>query len=346
MTLSCKIHGAGDLRYEQQDEVDLAPHEVEVQLGAAGICGSDLHYYFHGKVGSFVIREPLTPGHEASGTITRIGNAVSSVGAGARVAINPSHRCGACSYCRTGRENLCRNMRFLGSASIFPHVQGMFRERFVLTESQVTAIEEDISFGELACAEPLAVALHGIHRAGSLTGKTVLITGAGTIGCLAASAAHLAGAAHIIVCDVTDRPLETALQVGADQVVRSDLVGSAALADIADVAVEAAGNVSALATCIEATRRGGRIVQIGTLPAEGVQLAANNIMAHELEYVGAFRFGLEFDWAVDYLRSGRVDVKPLLSAQLPLSQAAAAFQLAADKSRSTKVQLLSADSPA
>jgi len=116
-------------------------------------------------------------------------------------------------------------------------------------------------------------------------------------------------------------------------------VPASALQDIADVSLEAAGSPAALATCLAATRRGGRIVQVGTLPAEGLHFPANSIMARELDYVGAFRFGREFDWSVQYLTSRRLDVRPLLSAQLPLAQAVEAFRLAADKSRSTKVQL-------
>src|SRR5690606_12034445 len=181
MTLACKIHGARDLRLEADDDAPLAPHEVELRLGAAGICGSDLHYYLHGRVGAFVIREPLIPGHEASGVVLRVGSAVTRVQPGMKVAINPSHPCGQCDYCRAGRDNLCRNMRFLGSASVYPHVQGMFRERFVMGERQLTAVHEDISLGELACAEPLSIGLHGVNRAGPLLGKTVLVTGGGTI---------------------------------------------------------------------------------------------------------------------------------------------------------------------
>ncbi|MHA7684873.1 L-idonate 5-dehydrogenase [Cupriavidus sp. PET2-C1] len=342
MSLVCHIHASEDLRFTQVEPAAPGPFEVEVRLGAAGICGSDLHYYFHGKVGAFVIREPLTPGHEAAGIVSRVGSAVTRVAPGNKVAINPSHACGQCDYCRAGRDNLCRNMRFLGSASIYPHVQGMFREHFLMHERQLTPVDSDISLGELAFAEPLSVALHGVNRAGELLGKTVLVTGGGTIGSLAVMAARLAGAAHIIACDIADRPLEVALQVGADQVIRTDREPPQALQDLADVCLEAAGSGAALGTCLLAARRGARIVQIGTLPAEGLHFPANNIMARELEYVGAFRFGREFDWAVRYLMQGRLDVRPLLSAQLPLAQAVEAFALAADKTRSTKVQLTAA----
>jgi len=340
MTLACRIHAAKDLRLDEIADAALGEHEVEMRLGAGGICGSDLHYYGHGRVGAFVLREPLIPGHEASGIVLRVGSAVTRVKPGDKVAVNPSHACGQCDYCLGGRFNLCRRMFFLGSASVFPHAQGLFRERFVLGQAQLTPVHEDISLGELACAEPLSIGLHAVHRAGVLTGKTVLITGGGTIGSMCVIAARLAGAAQVMVCDIAERPLAIAQQVGADRVIRSDQVDAASLADIADISIEAAGSPAALATCLAATRRGGRIVQVGTLPAEGVQFPANSIMARELDYVGAFRAAHAFDWAVQYLRTRRVDVRPLLSAQLPLSRAAEAFALAADRSRSTKVQLV------
>jgi L-idonate 5-dehydrogenase len=340
MTLACRIHAAKDLRLDEVATPELGEHQVEMRLGAGGICGSDLHYFGHGRVGAFVLREPLIPGHEASGIVERVGVGVTRVKPGDKVAVNPSHPCGHCDYCLDGRFNLCRRMFFLGSASVFPHAQGLFRERFVLGEAQLTPVHEDITLGELACAEPLSIGLHAVHRAGVLTGKTVLVTGGGTIGCMAVIAARLGGAAQVIVCDIADRPLAIAKQVGADRTIRSDQVDAASLADIADIAIEAAGSPAALGTCLTATRRGGRIVQVGTLPAEGVQFPANSIMARELDYVGAFRAAHAFDWAVQYLRTRRVDVRPLLSAQLPLSRAHEAFELAADRSRSTKVQLI------
>jgi L-idonate 5-dehydrogenase len=291
-------------------------------------------------VGAFVVREPLVPGHEASGVVVAVGSEVGRVRPGQKVAINPSHPCGHCDYCRAGRGNLCRHMFFLGSASVFPHAQGMFRERFVMGERQLTPIDEpEISLGEIACAEPLSIGLHALHRAGPVLGETVLVTGGGTIGCMTVLAARLAGAAQVICCDIAERPLQMARTCGADRVIRTDQVAAAELADLAEVAIEAAGSAAALGTCLAAVRRGGRIVQVGTLPPE-LPFPANSLMARELDYRGAFRAHLEFDWAVQAIRTRRVDVRPLISAQLPLQRSREAFDLALDKSRSTKVQLV------
>jgi L-idonate 5-dehydrogenase len=269
-----------------------------------------------------------------------VGSEVTRVQPGDRVAINPSHPCGRCDYCAAGRGNLCRRMFFLGSASVYPHAQGLFRERFVMGERQLTPIAEPhISLGEIACAEPLSIGLHAIHRAGPVLGETVLVTGAGTIGCMSVIAARLAGAARVVCCDLQERALEMAKTVGADEVIRSDRLQPEALAELADVAIEAAGAPAALATCLTAVRRGGRIVQVGTLPPE-LPFPANSLMTRELDYRGAFRAHLEFDWAVQAIRTRRADVRPLITAQLPLARSKEAFELALDRTRSTKVQLV------
>jgi L-idonate 5-dehydrogenase len=193
-------------------------------------------------------------------------------------------------------------------------------------------------------SEPLSVALHSATRAGNLLGKRVLITGSGTIGCMMVLAARLGGAAHIAVTDVVDHPLSVARQVGADQVVRVDqLPAQTKLADLIggepDVAFEVSGAATALATALECVRRGGIIVQVGTLPPEGMHLLVNQIMARELDLRGSFRFANVFDIAVGAIAGRRVDVRPVLSGTHPLAEAAAAIALARDKTRSMKVQL-------
>jgi len=210
----------------------------------------------------------------------------------------------------------------------------------VMGERQCYPVAGDISLGELAFAEPLAVGLHGVNRGGDLLGKSVLVTGAGTIGCVTVMAARLAGARKITVTDVLDRPLSQAQLVGADVTLRADRMGDALKDPQFDVAYEVSGNFNALKTCVAATRRGGVIVQVGTLPHEPLPFVVNDLMAKELDLRGAFRWGIEFDWAVDYLSTRRVDVRPLLSGQYPLQDAVAAFAAAADKNKSTKIQVV------
>jgi L-idonate 5-dehydrogenase len=337
--LAARIHAKEDLRLDPFDMPTPAAGEVLLRLGAGGICGSDLHYYFEGRNGSFVVREPLIPGHEASAVVEAVGPGVTRVKRGDKVAVSPSHACGHCEGCRSGREQLCTNMKFVGSASLFPHVQGMFREYFVMGERQCYPVGGDISLGELAFAEPLAVALHTIHRGPDLIGKSVLVAGAGTIGCLTVMAARLAGAKRITVSDVLDRPLEKAREAGADVAIRVDREADKLASPQFDVCYEVSGSFAALKSCVAAVKRGGVVVQAGTLPHEPLPFTVNEIMAKEIDLRGVFRWGIEFDWAVDYLSSRRVDVRPLLSGQYPLQDAVAAFHAAADKTRNTKVQV-------
>ena len=153
-------------------------------------------------------------------------------------------------------------------------------------------------------------------------------------------AARLAGAKKITVTDVLDRPLAQARTVGADVTLRADREAEALAKPQFDVAYEVSGNFNALKSCVAATKRGGVVVQVGTLPHEPLPFVVNDLMAKELDLRGAFRWGIEFDWAVEYLSTRRIDVRPLLSGQYPLQDAVAAFAAAADKNKSTKVQVV------
>jgi L-idonate 5-dehydrogenase len=339
MSLACTLHGPLKLSVEiRPDDPEPQAGQVLVRLGAGGICGSDLHYYQHGRVGPFEVRGPFVPGHEASGVVEAVGRDVTRVRPRQKVAVNPAHTCGRCAACRAGRGNLCERMVFLGSAAIFPHIAGLFRERFVVDERQLTAVDEDVSLGEIACAEPLSIGLHAMHRAGEVLGRTVLVTGGGTIGCMTVIAARMAGAARVVVVDPSERARRLAAEVGADVVCGGD-ADVAEWANRVDVAVEAAGHPEAVLACLHSVRRGGRVVQVGTLAAP-MMFPVNDVMVREIDYVGVFRADVEFDWAVQAIRTRRADVRPLISAQLPISQAEAAFKLALDRSRSTKVQLV------
>ena len=340
--LQCSIHGAEDLRIEDVPCPQPGPDQALVKMGAAGICGSDMHYFRDGQIGKFKIQEPLIPGHEASGVIASLGPNVTGLEEGQRVAINPSHPCGTCSRCREGRENLCDSMFFLGSASVFPHAQGMFREYFLISAKQCIPVSNQVSLEELALSEPLSVGLHAVNRAGNLCGKKVLISGSGTIGCMVLLAAKLDGAEQVTMVDVLEEPLAIARKVGADQTlcVKPSAVPSPELLNEFDVAFEVSGAASALGNCIELVRRGGTIVQVGTLPVEGVHLFANQIMVKELDIRGSMRFGNVFSRAVRLLESQRLNVQPILTGRFPIAEAAKALQLAFDKTVSMKVQIV------
>lgn len=336
------IHGPHDLRLEERPVEPLKAHEIAVRIGAGGICGSDLHYFHNGGFGAVRLREPMILGHEIAGTVERVGGAVSTMKPGDRVAVNPSRPCGACRYCLEGRQNHCLNMRFYGSAMPFPHIQGAFREVLVCDAVQAHAVGDAVSLGEAAFCEPLAVCLHAARRAGPLLGKRVLVTGCGPIGALCVLSAHAAGAAEIVATDIADATLgavaklgiATTLNTAADpDALKPYEVDKGAF----DVMFEASGNMKALTGAFAALKPQGVIVQVGT--GGDFTLPISVLVAKEFELRGTFRFHEEFATAVAMISSRRIDVRPLLTATLPMDRAVEAFQLASDRSKAMKVQI-------
>ncbi|MCZ7464148.1 L-idonate 5-dehydrogenase [Rhizobium rhizogenes] len=336
------IHAAKDLRIEEREAEQPVPGQVEVAIEAGGICGSDLHYYNHGGFGTVRVREPMILGHEVAGTIKALGEGVSGLAVGDRVAVSPSRPCNHCEFCLKGQQNQCLNMRFYGSAMPMPHIQGAFRQRLVAEAYQCHKVRDGISIHEAAMAEPFAVTLHGVNRAGALTDKRVLITGCGPIGALAIIAARAHGAREIVATDVMDAVLQKALAVGADRVINvvSDpdaLSAYSANKGYFDVQFEASGNERAVQSGLEALKPRSTVVQLGL--GGDVSIPQNMVVAKEIEMKGTFRFHEEFGLAVDFINQRRVDLKPLLTGTFPLEEAVTAFETAGDRSRSMKVQL-------
>ncbi len=337
------VHAPHDLRVEDFALSAPGPGEVEVRIERGGICGSDLHYYHDGGFGTVRIKAPMVLGHEIAGTVSAVGEGVSRVAVGQRVAVNPSNACGRCSYCERGLQAHCLDMRFFGSAMRFPHVNGGFRERLVCTEAQAVPVREGVGADVAVFAEPLAVVLHAAARAGSLAAKRVLVTGCGPIGALAIIVARHFGAREIVATDVAARTLGIARSIGADETLN---VGADAAAldpfkadkGRFDVAFECSGHKSGVADAIATVRPRGTIVQVGIGGAE-MPIPINAVVAKEIDLKGTFRFYEEFEQAVDLLGSGRIDVSPLHSATIPVERAKEAFDLASDKSQSMKVQL-------
>jgi L-idonate 5-dehydrogenase len=337
------IHAAKDLRIERASAVaDLGPDDVEVRIEAGGICGSDLHYYQHGGFGVIRIKEPMILGHEVAGKIARTGGSVTHLKAGTRVAVSPSRPCRQCRYCQAGQQQHCLDMRFYGSAMRFPHVQGAFRDVLVADAGQCHPVAPTLTAAEAAMAEPLAVCLHAGRQAGPLLGRRVLVTGSGPIGVLCMLVARRAGAAEIVITDVTDAPLAIASRMGADRTVNvareADRLSPYAVEKgTFDVLFEASGNQQALVSAFDVLRPGGTIVQVGL--GGNVTLPINTIVAKELQLRGTFRFHEEYALAVDLMGKGLIDVKPLVTATLPMERAVEAFELAGDRSKAMKVQL-------
>jgi L-idonate 5-dehydrogenase len=341
--IAATLFAAQDLRITEQSLGPLSPGMVRVRFGAGSICGSDLHYFRHGRTGDFVVSSPLILGHEIAGEIVETNGPANGLKVGDRVAVNPSRFCGACAYCREGRPNLCQNIYFMGSASKIPHMQGGFASIFDATPQQCVRVPASVPFASLALAEPLSIGLHAVARAGKVAGAHLAIVGAGPIGLFTLLAAKSAGAAATTLIDIAAAPLNFAKKLGAERVV--DISGGEGeLSRIVqenpvDVAFEISGTPAGLAVALRTVKRGGTVVQVGNQPAGEVPFPANLVMSKELDLKGVFRCGYEYQTAVDLIASGKVEVAGIITGRRPLAEAPEAFQLALDRSQSVKVVL-------
>ena len=341
--LAAVLHEPKLIRIDEVDPPEPGAGQVRVRVRAGGICGSDLSYYFKGRNGDFAVREPFVLGHEVAGEVDSFGSDVTGLVAGQRMAVNPGLACGICRYCVSGMPNHCLNMRFMGSASTFPHTQGMFRQYIVVSARQCVPVPDGLDFAQASMAEPLAVALHAVRQAGSLVGARVLLIGCGPIGCILLTVARRSGAHRVVAMDLSDKALQIARSLGADETVNA--VDSATVARWAeqrgtfDVVIEASGSPAGLDTALRAVRAGGTVIQVGNLPAGQSPVAANLVMGKEIRYQGSFRFSNEYAVAAEEIASGKVDLRPIMTHAFAMAEANQAFEVAHDRSQSMKVHL-------
>ena len=327
------IHAAEDIRWEDADTPEPAQGEVRLRVKYVGICGSDLHYYFHGANGEYTIREPLTPGHELSAVVDV--DPSGRLKPGTPVVVHPA-RYGAVVPGLEDRPHLRPGGDYLGSAAASPHRQGGAAEYLIVDEGMVRVIPDGLPLERAALAEPLAVALHAVSLAGDIATSRVLVIGAGPIGLLVLAAAARAGAGAVDASDVRPEALQRAESLGANELL---LVGRDSVSDESyDVVFECSGSPVALSQAVRAARRGGSVVQVGMLPNADIPVNLAPMLAKELTLRGAFRFSTEIDDAIALLaESDRLDA--VVTHVIAASDAVEAFAVARDSSLSSKVLL-------
>ncbi|MCH6470178.1 zinc-binding dehydrogenase [Sinomonas terrae] len=338
-------HGEGDLRVEPVDPVAATPGNVLVRVVYGGICGSDLHYAKDGRNGAYVIKTPLTLGHEVVGVVHEIGPAAeTSLGIGARVAIHPARPTPLPGGVHGAGFHLIAGGSYLGSASTDPHTQGGFVELLAVAPEQLRELPEQLPLRRAALAEPLAVALHGIGRLGErVHGANVLVSGAGPIGCLAIIALRAAGAGRVVAADLQELPLQVAREVGADDVVRLG-TGERIEPGGFDVVLEAAGAVPSLVAALDAVRPGGAVLQLGMLPAGPLPIPMAGLIAKEVTLFGSQRFDVELDASVELLANDP-RAEAVITHVFGIDDAQDAFACASDSSRSSKVLINISEDP-
>ncbi|TKI08525.1 L-idonate 5-dehydrogenase [Martelella alba] len=335
---ACFAHGAKDVRWEDR-EIHFTDKDVLVKVASGGICGSDIHYYLHGRAGMSILKQPMVLGHEFVGVVES-APAGSSLRVGQRVAINPSQPCNHCEQCLSGRQNLCASMRFMGSAQFNPHVDGGFSQYVVASEQQCIPYNAAVPAPVMAFSEPLSVAIHAVNVAGTLVGKKVLVIGAGPIGCLIIAAARSAGAGEIVASDVSARCLDLAKAMGAEAAFNPAEPGGGDIyrknRGYFDVTFEVSGNAAAIASTVDYTRPAGKVVQVG-MGSATADFPIMPMLVKEITLTGSFRFIGEFATAVKWLEDGRIDPTPLISATFAPDNLEKALITAADKTQSAKV---------
>ncbi|MEJ3658109.1 L-idonate 5-dehydrogenase [Actinomycetes bacterium KLBMP 9759] len=330
------VHGTGDLRVDELPDPVPDDGEVLVAMEWGGICGSDISYWRHGASGTAVLRHPLVLGHEVAGRVVGLGAGVAGVEVGQPVTVHPALLVGAVEV-PASRRNLHPGVRYYGSAAFDPHTQGGFSELKAVPAGQLRPLPDGVDTRSGALAEPLAVAMHAVRRGGDPTGKTVLVNGAGPIGCLVVAAAKRAGATRVIAADVADSALVTARALGADEA--RDLGNGDPLPDDVDLVFEASGATTALGAVLHATARGGTVVQVGNLPGTPAPAVLGDLVTREITWRGSYRFVEEITDALLAMRDG-LDVTPVVTHTFDLDRAAEAMATAADRSTgSSKVMV-------
>lgn len=338
LTDSCMINGKHQVEVVSKS-VSYQGQGTLVRITRGGICGSDLYYYQHGKVGNFEVRMPMVLGHEVVGYVVKSDDP--SLPAGQKVAINPAAACGECKYCRSGEDNQCTGMRFFGSAMYYPHVDGGFSQYKVVETRQCVPFDAGADEKVMVFAEPLAVCIHATHQAGDLQGKKVFISGVGPIGCLIAAAARARGAAEVVCTDISERSLVMANAMGATMTMNAasgDFSPYLAEKGYFDISFEVSGHPSSLNRCLEVTRAKGTLVQVG-MGGNIPEFPIMQLISKEIVLTGSFRFTSEFATAVEWLASGIIDPLPLLSGEYDYHEIDAALKFASDKQKAAKVQL-------
>src|SRR6267142_2148069 len=297
------------------------PGEVLVRVAACGICGSDVHGY-DGSSGRRI--PPIVMGHEAAGRIAAVGAGVMGLAEGDRVTFDSTIYCGACGYCKRGEVNLCDHRQVLGVSCGDYSRAGAFAEFVAVPARVVYKLPESISFAEAAMLEAVAVAIHGVSLAKISAESTALVVGAGTIGVLTLQALRAAGCTRVLVSDVVETRLNMAKELGAADILLADADVVAQVLQRTggvgvDVALEAVGRNETVNAAIASVRKGGTVVLVGNISPE-VTLPLQKVVTRQIRLQGSCASAGEYPQAIEWMASGRIQVKPLITAIAPLEE--------------------------
>ena len=298
------LRGVKDLALEERPVPVPAADEVLIEVASVGVCGSDVHYYEHGRIGPYVVESPMILGHEVSGRIVAVGADVDPARIGRRVAVEPQRPCRRCDFCRAGDYNLCPQMEFYAT----PPIDGAFCDYVLIQDDFAYDVPDSISDHAAALMEPLSVGIAAAQKGGIKVGDTVLIAGGGPIGIIAAQVARAFGAVDVVVADINPARRELAASYGARVV---DPAAESTIELEANVFIDASGATPAIVNGIRSTRAGGTVVLVGS--ADEFPLSVPDVAMRELNVTGIFRYTGTWPIARALLESGQVELDSLVT---------------------------------
>lgn len=336
------LNRPGEIEILERPDPLPGPDEVLVRVLAVGVCGSDTHYFDHGRIGSYVVREPLVLGHEASGVIEQVGRGVEPARVGQRVSIEPGVPCRRCRQCLAGRYNLCPDVRFHAT----PPIDGSLAELIVVAATFAHPVPDSVSDEVAALLEPLSVGIWACRKGGVGIDHRVLITGAGPIGLVALQVARAAGAEELIVCDLNDDRLAVATDLGATRIINTgslegegalarELTGSGPGAAPPDVLLECTGHAGLTRQALTTLAPAGSAVLVGMGGTE-VTIPLSVLQEREITVTGTFRYANTWPTAIVLAASGRVSLERLVTSRHPLVDTAAALTASRSDPRNIK----------
>ncbi len=305
----------------------LREKDVLVKLEYVGVCGSDVHYLEHGKIGDFIVNGDFILGHECAGTVVEIGSGVQNLQVGDKVALEPGITCGQCEFCKTGRYNLCPDVEFLAT----PPYHGSLMNYIAFPENMCFKLPNNITTKEGALVEPLAVGMHSANQGDVKLGSSVVILGAGTIGLVTLLACKANGATDITVVDVIPKRLEYAMKLGATNTINAAETDVFAEIDKltdkkgVDVVIETAGSARTISQTPYLVKNGGTIVLVGLAPQDIIEFNFAKIMAKEATIKSVFRYKNIYPTAIKAISKGIIDITGIVTHEFDFDDVANAF---------------------
>ncbi|SMP69224.1 NAD(P)-dependent alcohol dehydrogenase [Anoxynatronum buryatiense] len=304
-----------ELEMQERDVPTPQADEVLVKVDYVGICGSDLHYLEHGRIGNFIVEYPFVLGHEVGGTVVALGDEVKHLQVNDRVALEPQITCGECEFCKSGKYNLCSDVVFFAT----PPVDGVFQEYVAHKANLCFKLPENVSTMEGALMEPLSVGLHAVFQGGATIGQTAVVTGTGCIGLTSMLALKAMGVSTVIVVDLVDQRLEKAKELGADYTINGknedtvrrifEITGGKGF----DIGIETAGSEITTRQLIESAKKGANLVLVGYSPTGEETLPIGMALDKELTFKTVFRYRNSYPTAINAVSSGDINVKDIVT---------------------------------